>query len=235
MLLIPVIDLRQGLVVHARGGARAHYAPVTSALSASAEPLALLNALMSLRDWGTLYVADLDALGGTGDHGALLERLLQSRPGLELWLDAGPRTLGLCRRLPRCRPVLGTECYASVRALEDDIDSWRRTRGPLLSLDYRAGRLLGPPGLETASAGWPHERIIMELDRVGSEQGPALERLQQLRRCAPKARLYAAGGVRGTADLEALREAGCVGVLLASALHRSRPAAEALAHWPAPS
>ena len=62
----------------------------------------------------------------------------------------------------------------------------------------------------------------MTLARVGSGAGPDMGRLAALRRAAPDRRLYAAGGVRDLADVQALARADIAGALVASALHDER-------------
>jgi phosphoribosylformimino-5-aminoimidazole carboxamide ribotide isomerase len=59
----------------------------------------------------------------------------------------------------------------------------------------------------------------MTLDRVGSDGGPDIERLQDIIRRAGSRRIYAAGGIRDRADLDRVRAAGAAGALIASALH----------------
>ena len=44
---------------------------------------------------------------------------------------------------------------------------------------------------------WPERVIVMTLARVGGDAGPDMDRLLQIKRRAPDARLYAAGGLRG--------------------------------------
>ena len=92
----------------------------------------------------------------------------------------------------------------------------------ILSLDFRGRDFLGPPELLEQPSLWPNRLIVMTLARIGSSDGPDLERLAMIRQRAGARRVYAAGGVRGAADLEALRRAGAAGVLVASALHDGR-------------
>ena len=62
--VIPVIDLLNGRAVHAVGGRRAHYQPIQSILHASSDPIPLARALRDSLGLQTLYLADLDAIGG---------------------------------------------------------------------------------------------------------------------------------------------------------------------------
>ncbi len=62
MQIIPVIDIKNGVVVHARAGDRASYRPIETPLASSAEPLAVIEGLLSLFPFDTLYLADLDGI-----------------------------------------------------------------------------------------------------------------------------------------------------------------------------
>ena len=62
----------------------------------------------------------------------------------------------------------------------------------------------------------------MTLARVGSANGPDLDRLAAIKAAAPDKLIYAAGGVRDPADLAALRRAGIAGALVASSLHNGK-------------
>ena len=62
--------------------------------------------------------------------------------------------------------------------------------------------------------------IVLDMARVGCEQGTGTEAIcDQLRCRAPCAQIVAGGGVRYRRDLDRLRLAGCDAVLVASALH----------------
>ena len=62
MKIVPVLDLKGGIVVHARGGQRAKYAPLRSPLVEGCEPVPVARALCGVCRTSDLYVADLDAL-----------------------------------------------------------------------------------------------------------------------------------------------------------------------------
>lgn len=226
--LIPVIDLMQGRVVHAKLGRREHYQPLRGMLAnGSSDPLRLADALLSLHPFRRLYIADLDAIAGQGSHAEIIGAIRRHHPEVELWVDSGLRTLGDVAHGPDV-PVLGSESL-------DPPD--RQTAEPdrrwVLSLDFREGRLLGAaPWLEQTEH-WPADIIVMILDCVGGGKGPDLQRLCALRTRAPTHRWHAAGGVRDAADLVALEQAGAHGVLLASALHDGRLSAEDLRRFAA--
>ena len=61
MKVIPVIDVLNGIVVHAVRGIRKEYQPLQSVLTKSVEPLEVAMAFKNI-GFSDLYVADLDAI-----------------------------------------------------------------------------------------------------------------------------------------------------------------------------
>ena len=216
MQVIPVLDLIEGLVVRAKMGDRDAYRPIETPLSATADPVDVTSGLMQLGPFQTLYIADLDAIRGRGDNFAALGRLREAFPGVELWIDNGAATLAAVEATRRYGvPVIGSESQADATLVG-------ARRDALLSLDFRGEAFQGPPELLSRPDLWPERVIVMTLHRVGGGTGPDLERLAAIRARADGRRLYAAGGVRDSADLAALKRAGAAGVLVASALHDGR-------------
>ncbi|MCF7992065.1 MAG: nickel transporter [Thiohalocapsa sp.] len=217
MKLVPVIDLRAALAVRARAGDRSHYAPLATPLCPDGDALALALLLVSRFRADTLYIADLDAITGTGGNRALIERIAAALPETTLWVDAGigDRDALLQASLqPNLRPVVGSETLPDADLLRDPACA-----SAVLSLDQYRGRLLAPAGLEAHLDGWHGDVVLMGLDRVGIGGGPDLARLARYRRRLPRCRLYAAGGVRDAGDLSRLADAGAAGALVATALH----------------
>jgi phosphoribosylformimino-5-aminoimidazole carboxamide ribotide isomerase len=231
MQIIPVVDLKQGAVVHARMGERDRYAPIRSTLAEGSVPVDIVAALLHLHPFAALYTADLDAIAGAGDNRGALAAIRVAFPALALWLDAGFNEEAACRLWLDSGPgvlVLGSEAQRDERLLGDLLRSPGADR-VILSLDFRGDSFLGPPALLERPALWPRRVIVMTLARVGSGAGPDLARIAALQAGAPDRQLFAAGGVRGPGDLEALRHQGTSGVLVASALHDGRLGPAALA------
>jgi phosphoribosylformimino-5-aminoimidazole carboxamide ribotide isomerase len=224
MEIIPVIDLMAGQAVHARQGRRESYGPLDSQLCAGSDPLDVVRGYLSVHPFGTLYIADLDAIRKLGHNGPVVQRLGQAFPDLRLWVDQGLSTLAPCRDwLGRGLGdlVLGSETLAEAEVVGrlTRSDEGRRV---VLSLDFRDEAFLGPPAVLERQDLWPERVIVMTLARVGAGQGPDVDRLQAVARHAGKRRLYAAGGLRGADDLSLLADLGVSGVLVASALHDRR-------------
>jgi phosphoribosylformimino-5-aminoimidazole carboxamide ribotide isomerase len=219
MEIIPVLDLMNGLAVHAHQGHRESYQPLISPLCRSAEPCAVVEGLLNLHPFNTMYIADLDALMGKGRQINTVAALRRAFPGLTWWIDQGipggesglffpPET--------STRPVIGSE---SLR--EEDLPklSGMNPVDWILSLDSRAGQPLGPAQLPERPELWPDTVILMNLSVVGSNGGPDVGRLARLTKDYPRRRFVAAGGVRDEADMARLKALGVAAVLMASALH----------------
>ncbi|UHC14731.1 nickel transporter [Methylobacterium currus] len=218
--VVPVLDLRGGVVVRARAGDRERYAPIVTPLSPGPAPADVARGLLAAWPARRLYVADLDAImdGTPPDLGAL-RAIATACPGVELWVDAGFATEeGVAAFLAAGlgRPVLGSESQADAALVR------RLAAAAVLSLDSRDGAPLGPAALHEEASAWPPEVIVMTLSRVGSGAGPDLAGLSALKARAPRTAFYAAGGLRGPEDLPALEAAGAAGVLVASAIHDGR-------------
>lgn len=214
-----------GRAVRARGGDREQYRPLTSRLCPDGRAETLVAALRRRYPIRRLYLADLDAIRGSGAQEERILALQRSHPDLELWVDAG---IGDERSLDRLldyglTPVLGSETLPGTDLLE----TARGRCQPVLSLDYLDEAFQGPPGLDRAPALWPGRVVAMTLARVGAAEGPDLGALERIRTLKPEVRLYAAGGVRDGADLERLADVGADGALVATALHEGR-----LDAWP---
>jgi HisA/HisF family protein len=214
MEIIPVLDLKAGHVVHARQGQREAYLPIVSRLCTTSTPEDVLAGLLRVHSFGTIYIADLDAIEGKGDHSDAITELAPAHAGVEFWIDNASAAA-----IPRdnVRHVSGSESIPPGKAI-----ATRTEKRTILSLDFRGADFLGPPELLAEPRLWPERVIVMTLARVGSGAGPDLERLALIQRRAGTRRVYAAGGVRNRADLDALQRAGAAGVLVASALHDGR-------------
>jgi phosphoribosylformimino-5-aminoimidazole carboxamide ribotide isomerase len=221
MEVIPVLDLKEGVVVHARMGRRDQYRPIETPLASTSNPVDVARGLLAVHPFETFYIADLDAIENAGNNDAALTRLKTELPNLVFWVDNGVADLARANSWLDAglgNLVLGSESQrdgALVRRLSQD-------DRVILSLDYRGDAFLGPAALLSDAADWPRKIIAMTLARVGSANGPDLNRLAAIKAAAPDKLIYAAGGVRDPADLAALQRAGIEGALVASSLHNGK-------------
>ena len=213
MKIIPVIDLKDGVVVHARQGMREQYRPISTCLCKSPDIYQVIEAFMGVYDFDTIYIADLNAITHQGDHDHLITDMLICFPHILFWIDRGYQRF---KKYPgNYLPVLGSECYSDETVSE--LKAFNNHF--ILSLDYSMSEALGAKSLFSDQDLWPETIIIMTLNRVGSHQGPDLDKLKWFCRQYPHKHFIAAGGIRNTADLQALKQVGVQQALIASALH----------------
>jgi len=221
MDVIPVIDLKGGVVVHARGGKRNCYQPIVTPLAGTSAPLDVVRGLLSVHPFSTFYIADLDAIAAEGDNRPIVQHLRRELPSLRLWVDSGiadQNAVVSWRAADLGDLVLGSEAQIDCALVhQSGADS-----DVVLSLDFRGDVFQGPQDLLAQPVRWPHRVIVMTLARVGSGAGPDLERLRDIGKQAGGRAVYAAGGVRDASDLAALARAGMAGALVATSLHDGR-------------
>ena len=226
MQIIPVIDLLNGMVVHAKKGDRKNYQPIRSALCHSSEPIDVVNAVLELYPFERLYIADLDAITGQSNHIGTIKYIQAQYPTLEIWLDAGIRNASnlLLWSDLKLMHVIGSESIASIDDLSEISDYLNRNF--VLSLDNNQSGFLGCTDLQTNTNLWPENVILMSLAQVGANQGANLELLEKFKHYSKEFNLYAAGGMRNIDDITTLKQLGIYGALLASALHSKQISAD---------
>ena len=222
--VIPVIDLKGNNVVHAKHGLRDNYQPIQSVLSAFSDVFSVVDGLLKLYPFRTIYIADIDAITNTGNHFEQIELLSGLYPQVIWWVDCGISNVNariLYAPQANIRVVFGSE---NIHTLQDyRAMSYAYESRHVLSLDKLNNAELGAAELHNTGLYWPDDAICMTLNNVGSNAGPdfaRLQTLQQLNLARKKpANLFAAGGVRHMEDLLMLKQLGFAGALVASALH----------------
>jgi phosphoribosylformimino-5-aminoimidazole carboxamide ribotide isomerase len=240
--IIPVLDLAGGMLVHAQAGDRSRYAPLESELvpRSVGDPVAVLRAFHDTLDIHECYLADLDAIQGGAVQRGLIRELAEFHTGFAgaLLVDAGTHLPGGALEVLSCgasEVVVGLEtlhAFADLKAIV-------RVVGParvVFSLDLRLGNPIVHPELQDALGAGPDANslaeqamgagvttiLVLDLGRVGTGCGADLGLLESLRRRLPGIRLLAGGGVLTRRDLERMRDLGCDGALIASAIHTGR-------------
>jgi phosphoribosylformimino-5-aminoimidazole carboxamide ribotide isomerase len=217
--VIPVIDLRGGFVVAARGDLpRDRYPLLRSALCPDAAPQTLLERLESSSAIRTVYIADLDALSQHPPQYALITELARAHPDLRFWVDAGFSDVDSLAALPllhNLAPVIGSETWCDTAP-----DSALLARC-VPSFDYRDATPAGAGRMTLVDDHPPDmHAIVMCLNRIGQPDGPDFTRLAEARSHHPRVGWFLAGGIRHQADLQKAQACGARGVLVASAIHR---------------
>ncbi|WP_292784208.1 HisA/HisF-related TIM barrel protein [Methylophilus sp. UBA6697] len=231
MHIIPVIDLMHGQVVQAIQGQRQHYRAIQSQLTDSHALLDVITAILQVYAFDCVYIADLNAITGQGDipnHLPLIKQVMTAFPNLQWWVDAGLNSTEALKPWldAGIRPIIASETLIDIKTYQAMREI---TAHSILSLDFFEDGFHGPDRLLTETGLWSQPTILMSLPKVGANQGPEVEKISSLKNQHPQQAIYAAGGVRHVADIQALAQAGADGVLIASALHQKQLTASDLA------
>lgn len=219
MEIIPVIDLMHGQVVHARLGQRQYYQPIQSLLCHSSAPMDVVHALVQLYPFERMYIADLDAITGLGNHLSTISHIQMHYPNMEIWLDAGISNIDSLETWAgiKLTHVIGSENINTINDLENI--NQKLNGNFVLSLDFNQSGFLGCTELQTNAKHWPQKVIVMTLSQVGSQLGVDIAKLELIKNMADNHEIYAAGGVRNNNDIESLQSLKIAGALVATALH----------------
>jgi len=231
MKVIPVIDVLNGIVVHAVRGKRHEYQPLQSIITDSTQPLDVAKTLKML-GFDELYVADLDAITKGKSNFQMLKKIV-AETGLKLMVDAGTADLKTARKLLDTgvsKIVVGTETLSSKNFVGEAVRLFGSER-VTVSLDLKGGKILTKSEFEGSTNPLRLlgefqdldviEVIILDLARVGSGEGVDLDFLKKIQ-AEVQFDLIVGGGIRDIKDLVKLDELGVSGVLVATALHSGK-------------
>jgi phosphoribosylformimino-5-aminoimidazole carboxamide ribotide isomerase len=229
--VIPVIDVLNGITVHAVRGKRKEYLPLKTVLTDSVDPLEVAQAFKAL-GFAELYLADLDAILGKQPNLQLYSQIA-CKTGLKLMVDAGVTDIQTGKTLldnEVSKVIIGTETLKTRTFIQNAIRQFGKDR-IIVSLDLKDKQVLTNPDfdgptdpfklLEEFRAMGVSEYIVLDLTRVGSGEGVNKVFLKQALILFGGG-VYVGGGVRNIEDLLELKNLGVSGVILATALHSGK-------------
>ncbi len=224
--VIPVIDILNGIAVHAVRGKRKDYQPLKSILTSSVDPVEIAKTFSHL-GFSALYVADLDAIMGGKANFEVIKRITHET-NLELMVDSGitdNKAIEKLLKINVSKIIIGTETLTTKKFVGDAVRLYGANR-IIVSMDFLGMKLrlnlvlmvqktLRSLLSDFVSVG-VFQFIVLDLSRVGSEEGVNLTLLKKAK--SKDVKLFAGGGVRSFDDLDELKRLGVSGVLVATAL-----------------
>jgi len=218
-----VLDILNGKVVHAMKGERSKYRPIEgSKVCQFSDPLKIISAIRP----SEVYIADLDYLQHLGDNFKLIKKISGKTKTM---VDIGVKNLDDARKCAGIAytVIVGTET-ASLEVIEKaSIQFPGRIN---VSIDMKNGIVLTKDrkmevqpeehirslnGLEIKDI------IILDLGKVGTSAGIDKDFLKKMVGLSTHS-IIAGGGIKDLGDIEALKESGINGALVATAVHNGK-------------
>ncbi|MBN2154993.1 MAG: hypothetical protein JW776_03020 [Candidatus Lokiarchaeota archaeon] len=229
--IIPVIDIMNGIAVHANKGVRNEYLPIHMKFSISSQPIDLITTFFNNFGFAEVYIADLDSIIREKPNFDLLRMLGKDSP-LKIMLDAGIRNLYdviQFKSLGLSKIILATETIDSFSVIDDTINELGREH-IIVSIDMKHQKLISESAeiarmdikeiMEKLLERDIMEIILLDLAKIGSMEGDSASDYKNLRTQYPKVNFIVGGGVKDMKDINALKSQGFNGALVATALHK---------------
>jgi len=225
--LIFVMDLLDGVVVHAKRGEREKYVPIHrfSSIVTSSDPARVIETIKP----NEVYIADLNRLMNTGNNRPILKDLRTRNRDLRIMLDYAVKGMEDLKEAVDAEMadkfVLGTETIslelleeASKSDIINDISiSLDLFNNEVLASDTRMK--IDPLLLIKELNKFPvRDVIVLELNRVGTKSGIDFEFLARAVELSEHD-ILCGGGVRNCEDVHKMAAIGVKGALVATAVH----------------
>jgi phosphoribosylformimino-5-aminoimidazole carboxamide ribotide isomerase len=227
--VIPVLDLKDGHVVHGIAGRRHEYQPIQSRLTTSTAPIDVASAIRDHYGLNEIYLADLNAIAGAAPAFPLFAEL--NAAGFQLWVDAGIYNSEQADNLLQAGVqtiVLGLETLEGPDTLAKICAN--HSNRVIFSLDMNQGMPVGNRKAwgngdawtiaQTAWESGARRILLLDLSRVGVNQGIGTDELAtRLLARYPGLDLTVGGGIRQCDDLLHVKNLGVSAALVATTLH----------------
>ena len=219
-MIIPVIDLKDGIAVSGKSGKRETYTPLKTVFHNSSDPVAIAIALKET-GFERIYVADLDAIEGKGSNLQVVSEMNQIIP---VMLDYGlNNSEGVGKILDTVdKVIIATETIKSLNELELLFSLYPK-QNLVMSVDIKEGIIMGKQInadfkdiIKIIKKIKPFEVILLDISRVGTENGVDPELINSF--IDLETNLILGGGLRNR-DIPELNDKGIKNFLVGTALH----------------
>ena len=138
MKLIPAIDLKNNKVVIPYGNSRSDYKEIPKDKSPTSNPIKFIDFLLSIYNFSTIYIADLDSIKSFSENNGLIKEILSKFNNLKFIVDNGVRKFSQINFIDNnMTQIIGTETFYEYEKLhESNFNNF------ILSLDIKNDNIL---------------------------------------------------------------------------------------------
>ena len=220
LMIIPVMDLKNGEAVSGKSGKRETYTPLKTVFDRSSNPIAIARKLKK-SGFSRIYIADLDSIEGNSSNLQIAGEINKIIP---VMLDSGIKnSIGIQKIFDKVEKVIiATETIENFDEIELIFSTYPK-QNLVLSIDIKDGNVLGKhinadfrDMIRKIEEINPLEVILLDISRVGTENGVDHELIDSF--IGLNIDLILGGGVT-PGDITELQSLGLEHFLVGTALH----------------
>ncbi len=222
-MIIPVLDIMNGIAVSGKSGQRESYNPLETVFHPSSDPYKIANALKNAGA-RRIYIADLDAIENKTPNHHIIKKISQKIP---VMLDSGVSNVYKAKKALEVaeKVIIATETLKSMDELDNILNSYDKDRY-IISIDIKDNKIFSKHldiNIETVIKKMkelnPSEIILLDISRVGTEKGVNPILIKKFLKL--NSSLIIGGGIR-IKDIKELEKLGLNKFLVGTALHTNR-------------
>ena len=220
MMIIPVLDLKNGTAVSGKSGKRDTYTPLKTVFHDSSSPLEIAGALKKAGAT-RIYIADLDAIECVGSNFKIVKKINEH---ISVLLDSGANSIEDVENALEAadKVIVATETLKNIEDLNQIFN--RFAEDIIISIDIKNGNIYSKylnikteELIEKIKELHPLEVILLDISMVGSEKGFNEESIKKFGLIGKS--LIIGGGITEK-DIIQLENAGFNKFLVGTALHK---------------
>ena len=212
MKLIPAIDLINNKVVIPYGNSRSDYKEIPKDKSPTSNPIKFIDFLLSIYNFSTIYIADLDSINSFSENNGPLKEILCKFNNLKFIVDNGIRKFSQINFIDNnMTQIIGTETFYEYEKLHKS-----NFNNFILSLDIKNDNILCKNSNYNLLS--PVKTICMNLDNIGKNYGINKINIEKIHNLYSKTEIIYSGGIRNHKDVLELKNFGVNEVILLSSI-----------------
>lgn len=226
-MIIPVLDISNGIAVSGKSGKRETYKPLQSVFNNSANPLKIAKALKK-EGVERMYIADLDAIENKGNNFNIIKEVNNIIPVI---LDSGANNVYKTKKALEVanKVIIATETLEDIDYLFEIFEKYDKER-IILSIDIKDNEIFSKhldislkELIKKIDEIKPLEVILLDISRVGTEKGVNHELINQFLKFSTS--LIIGGGITDK-NIKELEKLGLNKFLVGSVLHNGKLSAK---------
>jgi len=213
MKLIPAIDLKNNKVVISTKGKNREYKLIPADLSPTSDPIEFIEYILSLNDFNTIYLADLDSIANFKVNNDIIENILLEHSNINFMVDNGVRLFSEINQYKNSNfiQVIATETFVEYsKIINNNYNDY------ILSADFVNGKLYSKNcGYKTIK---PNKVIVMDIDNIGKKSGANINNVKKIKKIYPYSSIILSGGIGSNDDIMTAKANKISEIMLLTAL-----------------